>query len=306
MRLLAQRRCLFSALFSSNLFDNNHAGGSALFMQSMITPSVSIIVPVLNEAQLIRDFLQHVRSIAPAAEIIVVDGGSHDGTASLAAGMADLVLSAPRSRASQMNAGAAIAKGDVLWFVHADLRLPVGSIASIDRTLADPRIAGGCFRLRFPARPLIYRISDSLGNLGVEIFGFALGDHGIFCRRREFELIGGYPNVLILEDAELYRALRRVGPMVQLRDEVRCSPRAYESHGAYRTTAVYLFILALYVLGFPIASLHAIYLRFRRDRELASIASREPSEYPRAISKVTEDEPLRHRRSSSSVLLPHV
>jgi rSAM/selenodomain-associated transferase 2 len=227
-------------------------------------PFLSIVVPVLNEAALIENFLQHLRSIAPEAEIIVVDGGSSDGTELIAERLADLLIVAKRGRASQMNAGAAIARGEVLWFLHADLRVPQNSSLEIERVLADSRVVGGCFRLRFPPRPLVYRVSDSLGNAGVEVFGFALGDHGIFCRRAEFTRAGGYPNVPILEDAEIYRLLHRRGRMVQLRPEVRCSPRAYESHGPYHTTAVYFFILALYVLGAPISGLNRIYQRFRR------------------------------------------
>jgi rSAM/selenodomain-associated transferase 2 len=226
-------------------------------------PFLSIILPVLNEATLIRSFLLHLRTVAPAAEIIVVDGGSSDGTVSIAKPLADVLVAAPRGRASQMNAGAACARGEALWFLHADLQLPRNAAARIERVLADRRVAGGCFRLRFPPRPLIYRVSDSLGNAGVEVFGFALGDHGIFCRRAEFERLGGYPEVPILEDAEIYRALRRRGRMVQLRDEIASSPRAFQKYGPYRTTAVYFLILVLYVAGFPIGPLNRIHRWFR-------------------------------------------
>src|SRR2546423_6128352 len=159
----------------------------------MLRPSISIVVPVLDEAGLISQLLARLRLIAPEAEIIVVDGGSEDGTWSLAAQSADVVLRALRGRASQMNAGAAVAHGEVLWFLHADLHAPLSAIKQINHALADSRVTGGCFRLRFPRRALIYRVSDSLGNIGVHVFGFALGDHGIFCRRTEFERVGRYP-----------------------------------------------------------------------------------------------------------------
>ena len=174
-------------------------------------PFLSIIVPVLNEAELIAGFLRQLRDLGPNLEIIVVDGGSSDGTWSLAEPLADRVILARRGRASQMNAGAEIARGEVLWFLHADLDVPPGSVAEIESALTDPRMVGGCFRLRFPRRELIYRVSDSLGNVGVDLFGFALGDHGIFCRRAAFRQVGGYPEVPILEDAEIYRRLRRRG-----------------------------------------------------------------------------------------------
>lgn len=237
---------------------------------------LSLIVPVLNEAALVTGFLTHVRTSVPAAEVIVVDGGSTDGTPELAAPLADLVLASVPGRARQMNAGAARARGDVLWFLHADSHLPAGAAEAIDRALADPAAVGGCFRLRLPRPALVYRVSDSLGNLGVDVFGFALGDHGIFCRRAAFEQVRGYPEVPLLEDAEFYRALARGGRMRQLREEIVTSPRAYEAHGPGRTTAVYFAILALYVCGLPIRYLDRLYRAFRRGGRRAPTAKLAP------------------------------
>ncbi|MFL6520193.1 MAG: TIGR04283 family arsenosugar biosynthesis glycosyltransferase [Chthoniobacterales bacterium] len=227
-------------------------------------PSVSVIVPVLNETALIGDFLRRVRSLAPNLEIIVVDGGSNDGTVSIARPLADKTIVTVRGRALQMNAGAALAHGEILWFLHADSTPPADTVEKMRAALADLRNAGGCFRLRFPQPHLIYRVSDSLGNLGVKVFGFALGDHGIFCRRSAFCRIGGYPNVPILEDAELYRGLRKVGKMNQLRETIVSDPRTFETWGRFRTTAVYFLILVLYVAGAPISRLSRIYRRFHR------------------------------------------
>jgi rSAM/selenodomain-associated transferase 2 len=247
-------------------------------------PRLSAIVPVLNEASLIADFLAHLRFVAPEAEIIVVDGGSDDATAKIAEMYADRVLSAPAGRASQMNVGADVARGEVLWFLHADLQLPVGAPEMIEATLSETNAVGGCFRLRFPKSEVIYRVSDSLGNLGVEIFGFALGDHGIFCRRKSFCEVGGYPMVPILEDAEVYRRLHRVGRMIQLRPEIVCSPRTYERYGPYLTTAVYFLILVLYVLGISSVHLGRIYCRFRRVKTAASVSS----QWERYVAKRAE------------------
>jgi rSAM/selenodomain-associated transferase 2 len=222
-------------------------------------PVISIIVPVLDEAALIGPFIAHLRVRTRGAEIIVVDGGSRDGTRSIAAPLADVLVSAPRGRASQMNAGAAVARAEILWFLHADSILPPDAVRDIWSALNDTDLAGGCFRLRLPSRKLIYRVSDSLGNLGVQVFGFALGDHGIFCRRDAFERSGGYPDVPILEDAELYRALARQGRMRQLPAAIISSPRSYQRWGPYRTTAIYFLILALYVLGLPIRLLYPLY-----------------------------------------------
>lgn len=236
-------------------------------MQSTIprAPFCSIVVPVLNEAKWIDGFLRHLRFIAPEAETVVVDGGSRDGTKAIAEELADVVLSASKGRAAQMNAGAQVARGAVLWFLHVDLQAPPRALELIRDALSDPRVVGGCFRLRFSSHTWIYRISDSLGNFGVEVFGFALGDHGIFCRRTSYEQAGGYPLVPILEDAEIYRRLHRIGRMTQLPAEIVSSPRAYEACGPYRTTAVYFLILVLYVLRAPIPWLNQIYRRLRHD-----------------------------------------
>ena len=120
---------------------------------------------------MIDDFLRRSRALARPLEIIVVDGGSSDGTAAIAERRADRVIASPRGRASQMNAGAAIARGEVLWFLHADLNPPADSVERIAEALTDPKAVGGCFSLRYPRIELIYRVSDSLGNIGIRLFG---------------------------------------------------------------------------------------------------------------------------------------
>jgi rSAM/selenodomain-associated transferase 2 len=229
-------------------------------------PFVSVIVPVLNEARLIGDFLRHVQTLGPGIEIVVVDGGSSDETQLIARTLADRVISGPRGRAAQMNAGAEIARAEVFWFLHADSTAPPNAIQEISAALSDSRNAGGCFRVQYPRREWIYRVCDSLGNVGVNAFGFALGDHGIFCRRSAFRQVGGYPIVPILEDAELYLRLRAVGRMKQLREKIVSDPRTFERSGRYRTIAVYFVILALYVVGVPISRLNKIYRSFFASR----------------------------------------
>lgn len=214
--------------------------------------NLSIIVPVRNEAELLPSFLKHLRESAPEAEIIVVDGGSSDGSADIGGRGADYLLRSAPGRAPQMNAGAAISHGDVLWFLHADSRVPEDAIVQIEEALREPLLAGGCFALRFPRPELIYRVTDSLGNCAVDLFRIALGDHGFFCRRAAFERVGGYPEVPLMEDAEFYRALGRSGRTRQLRARIETSSRRYEEFGPYRTTAIYLLILALYLVRLPL------------------------------------------------------
>jgi rSAM/selenodomain-associated transferase 2 len=251
----------------SNLDDDQHSMNSR-------GPFLSVIVPVLNEAALLGEFLRSLRRLANDSEIIMVDGGSTDGSPQIAGSLADRVVTAPRGRASQMNAGAEIARGEVLWFLHADAEVPANWIDPIRKALDDPHVVGGCFRLRYPRPELIYRISDSLGNLGVRVFGFALGDHGIFCRRGAFLSVGGYPDVPILEDAELYRRLKRVGRMQQVAERMVSDARTFEKCGRYQTTIVYFLILALYVAGMPIEWLNRIYRRFHSRSRETRIAAR--------------------------------
>jgi rSAM/selenodomain-associated transferase 2 len=213
---------------------------------------LSVIVPVLNEAVPIRDFAFYLRDRLPEAEIVFVDGRSEDGTVAelemIAEQLSLRVLHSARGRAQQLNTGASAATGEILLFLHADSRLPVGCAGAVVELLENKRISGGCFRLHFPRREWIYRISDSLGNLAVDLFQIALGDHGIFCRRDVFVAAGGYPVVPLMEDAEFYRALKSFGRVRQLRREIETSPRRYEELGRYRTTFFYLLILLLYLL----------------------------------------------------------
>jgi len=223
--------------------------------------TISIIVPVLDEGALIREFLEHLRECASGAEIILVHSADSEDVQEQTAGLADRVLASARGRGVQMNAGAAVAGGDAFWFVHADCRVPHGCLNQITRVLEDPQMMGGCFRISLPRRELIYRVSDLGGNLAVELFGRCYGDHGIFCRREVFIAVGGYPDVPLLEDAEFYRRIRRRGRTRQLSSKIITSPRRYEEIGPSRLTASYTLLSLLYVWHVPIPILAWIYDR---------------------------------------------
>jgi rSAM/selenodomain-associated transferase 2 len=216
---------------------------------------VSIIVPVLNEAPIIAGFLRHLREAAPQAEIVVVDGGSHDGTTEICRHITDYVITAPLGRAKQMNAGAKIATGEVFWFVHADSRITRASLPAIESILTNPKIAGGCLRLRIVPSRWIYRIRDAIGNFCVEWFGVALGDRGFFCRRDAFLRVDGYPEIPLLEDAEFYRKLKTCGRVRQLREKIQTSARRYEALGPFSTVFFYGLIMTLYVIRVPLSIL---------------------------------------------------
>jgi rSAM/selenodomain-associated transferase 2 len=221
---------------------------------------VSIIVPVLNEARLLRTFLEHLRERAPGAEIIVADGGSSDGTADLAQSSCDQLVVSERSRAVQMNAGARAALGNVLWFVHVDAEVPQGCLNEIARIMNDPNVAGGYFRIRLPRNP-VYRLTDSFAHYAGILLRMRCGDHGIFCRRTTFMETGGFPEVPLMEDVEFFRRLRRRGRVTYSHERIRVSPRRYETVGRVRVTLGYGLIAILYIFGVPMSKLASLYGR---------------------------------------------
>jgi hypothetical protein len=214
---------------------------------------------VLNEGERLRPFLEHLRQRAPFAEIILVNAAGSKNVPESVAELCDRLPTSHRGRAAQMNAGAAVASGDVFWFVHADCEVPCGCLADISHTLQDRKVVGGCFQIRFRRRQLIYRVSDAGGNLAVELFGRCYGDHGIFCRQEDFFAVGGYPDVPLLEDAEFYRLLRQRGRTQQLSTKIVPSSRRYDEIGPYRLSAAYMFLSLLYILRVPIPLLARIY-----------------------------------------------
>lgn len=223
---------------------------------------VSIIVPVLNEGPVIRQFLANLRQRTSGAEIIVVDGASTDGTHRLAESFCDHIIRiSERSRAKQMNAGAAVASGDILWFLHADAEVPMGSLNEISRIMRNPKICGGFFRIRLPKTPSIYRLTDEFAHYAGLLLRIRCGDHGIFCRRTAFTEVGGFPEVPLMEDVEFFRQLRRCGRVVHSNKRIVASPRRYEAVGPLRLTFAYGLIATLYALRVPLSALAGIYRR---------------------------------------------
>lgn len=221
---------------------------------------VSIIIPVFNEAPLLRPFLAHLRERATGAEIIVADGGSSDGTVDVALESCDQLVASERNRAIQMNAGALAAHGDILWFVHVDAEVPWGCLDEIERILVDPKVAGGYFRIQLP-RGHIYRLTDCFAHYAGIVLRMRCGDHGIFCRRTAFLDIGGFPEVPLMEDVEFFRQLQRSGRVIYSRKRILPNPRRYETIGRLRLTLAYGFIATLYNFGIPLPKLASIYKR---------------------------------------------
>jgi rSAM/selenodomain-associated transferase 2 len=221
---------------------------------------VSIIIPVFNEAPLIRPFLSNLRERTRGAEIIVVDGGSTDGTDRLAEGFCDHVIrSGARNRARQMNIGADAAGGEIFWFLHADAEVPLESLNEITHIMRNPEVCGGFFRIRLPAAPVVYRLTDGFAHYAGLLFRMRCGDHGIFCRRSAFVDAGGFPDVPLMEDVEFFRRLRRCGRVAYSNKRIGASPRRYETVGPARLTFAYGSIATLYLFGVSLSMLARIY-----------------------------------------------
>ena len=221
--------------------------------------NISIIVPVLNEAALIRQSLADLRERAPKAEIIIVDGTSCDRTTEFAAGLCDRLLQMAPGRARQLNVGASAARGDVLWFLHADATIPDTAIADIGYALRDRKVTGGFFRIRIPRKRLIYRFSDCFAHYAGLLLRMRYGDHGLFCRREIFEKIGGFPEVELMEDADFFRKLRRSGRIAVIPQRIVVNPRRYERIGPSRLTFAFGLIGLLYFFHAPRRMLQSIY-----------------------------------------------
>lgn len=200
-----------------------------------MTTGLSIVVPVLNEGAILEDMLRALAALRErGAEVIVADGGSTDASRAHATRLAERVLSAPRGRGRQMNAGAAAAHGEVLLFLHADTQLP----ADADRLIRDAMARGavwGRFDVCIVGRSWLLRVVAALMNARSRWTGVATGDQGIFVRREVFERLGGFADQPLMEDIELSKRLRAVGPPACLRARVRTSGRRWESRGFWRT-----------------------------------------------------------------------
>jgi rSAM/selenodomain-associated transferase 2 len=218
---------------------------------------LSIVVPALNEAPGIRAALEALAPLrAGGHEVIVVDGGSSDGTPELARGLCDHVLSAPRGRALQMNAGAAAATGDALVFLHADTHLPQGADELIFQSL---RLSPwGRFDVEIDARHPLLRIVACTMNLRSRLTGIATGDQAIFVRRQVFP---GFPDIELMEDVAFCKAMKRFGPPACRRERVVTSGRRWESRGVLRTIVLMWRLRLMYFLGARPERLARIYYR---------------------------------------------
>jgi rSAM/selenodomain-associated transferase 2 len=219
---------------------------------------LSLILPALDEAASIPATLACLQPLrALGHEVILVDGGSTDGTPTLAAPRVDRVITSPRGRARQMNAGAAQAQGEALVFVHADTHLPEGAGSLISDALQHR--LWGRFDVRIAGRPWVLKVVAALMNGRSRLTGITTGDQAIFVRRDTFAALGGFPDLPLMEDIALSRRLKRLGPPACLRQRVTTSGRRWESQGPWRTILLMWWLRFDYWRGVPAESLAGRY-----------------------------------------------
>lgn len=209
---------------------------------------ISVIIPVLNEERVLGQTLRRLQS-ASQLEIIVVDGGSSDGSLGVAAAHGAGTLSTARGRARQMNAGAALATSPILLFLHADTLLPEGFDQGMRDALQRPGVVAGAFELGIASRHWCYRIVERGANLRARCLQMPYGDQGLFLRADLFYRLGGFPELPIMEDFELVRRVRRHGRLAIVAARATTSARRWERIGLWRTTWLNQLVLLGYYLG---------------------------------------------------------
>lgn len=222
--------------------------------------TISLVLPVRNEAGLIREQLQRLQSYRGLGhEIIVVDGGSQDGTAALTEGLADRCEASAPGRSTQMNRGAAVASGDVLLFLHADTQLPPDADERILAALAGQQCRWGWFDVRLSNPRPAFRMVASMMNWRARLTSVCTGDQALFVDRALFLQIGGFPPLPLMEDIAISKLLRRVGRPARPTGVATTSSRRWEQNGLVATILLMWRLRFLYFVGVAPQRLREMY-----------------------------------------------
>ena len=208
--------------------------------------NISVIIPALNEDRGILACLDSVNKQSGEFELLVVDGGSVDGTVEAVRPHARVVHSR-RGRAVQMNSGARASTGEVLLFLHADSHLPPRAFPLLEQVLADSRVVGGTFRLRFNSEKFLLRLIAFFSRFKFRYFHY--GDQGIFVRRQVFEQLNGFAEIPFMEDVDFLQRLHRVGRVTLVNQPITTSARRFLERGIIRQQVMNIILVTFYLLG---------------------------------------------------------
>jgi rSAM/selenodomain-associated transferase 2 len=222
---------------------------------------ISIIIPVYNEEAAIERTLSAL-PLNDGIEIIVIDGQSDDGTVDIVRKYPVKLITSSRGRALQMNAGASVAQGDILLFLHADCYLEREGFEAIKESIAKGYV-GGCLNHKIDSSRFIFRIIELSGNIRAKLFKIFYGDQGIYVRKDIFEKVHGFPPFLIFEDVVFTRKMRRMGEVQVLKTKIYALPRRWEKYGIIKTTLLNWFLSVGFMLGIPAEKLGRLYKNIR-------------------------------------------
>jgi len=212
-------------------------------------PSISVVVPVLNDADCLDRLCRRLKSLPHIREVVVADGGSTDSLQKVV-DIHDLVLvSSPMGRGIQMNRGAAIVKGGILWFLHADTLPEAGSTDEIIRRLEKEGTVGGAFRFSLSEPRRYGAMFEFFIGLRSKYLSMPYGDQGYFVRRRDFEEVGGFPEIPIMEDVEFLRRIKTRGRFQTLDLRIGISPRRWDREGVVKRTILNWTLMIRHKLG---------------------------------------------------------
>ncbi len=218
-------------------------------------------MPILNEAKILEKTLTKLQDELKNHELIIVDGGSTDGSIEIAEKYGRVVES-DRGRAKQLNAGAKAASGSVFVFLHADVWLEEDALCTVMRTLSSGYVGGG-FLQKIDGKNPLYRIIEFTANLRGKYQKIFYGDSGIFLSKKDFERLGGFPDVPIMEEIAFSKNMRKLGKTKMIKPRIHISPRRWQVKGIIRTTLTNWFITLLYNCGCPLERLAKLYQDIR-------------------------------------------